>query len=46
MKTKKLLTAITILTIVLVTGCKKDDYEEIFVVCPEVEIVRPIDGAT
>jgi len=46
MKTKKLLLTFAILFIALISGCAKDDFEEIDGVCPIVEITSPINGAT
>lgn len=46
MKTKKLLLTIAILFIALISGCAKDDFEEIDGVCPVVTITSPINGAT
>jgi hypothetical protein len=46
MKTKKLLLTFAILFIALVTGCAKDDFQEIDGVCPVVTITAPTNGAT
>ena len=46
MKTKKLLLTFAILFIALVTGCAKDDFQEIDGVCPAVTITTPTNGAT
>jgi hypothetical protein len=46
MKTKKLLLTFAILFIALVTGCAKDDFQEIDGVCPAVTIITPTNGAT
>jgi hypothetical protein len=45
MKKKKLLTAIAILSIVLLAGCKKDDFVGVVGVCPLVVSTSPINGA-
>ena len=41
MKTKKLLTTLAVLSVVLIAGCKKDDFVEVVGVCPEVESTSP-----
>lgn len=46
MKTKKLLTILTLVSVILITGCKKDDFTEINVECPSVELTDPANGAT
>jgi hypothetical protein len=46
MKTTKLLTALAIMAVVIISGCKKDDFEEIVGDCPEVISTSPADGAT
>jgi hypothetical protein len=46
MKKKKLLTAIAILSIVFLAGCKKDDFVGVVGVCPVVVSTDPINGAT
>ncbi|RYJ52011.1 DUF3494 domain-containing protein [Flavobacterium petrolei] len=46
MKTKKLPLTFAILFIALVTGCAKDDFQEIDGVCPAVTITTPTNGAT
>ncbi len=46
MKKKKLLTAIAILSIVFLAGCKKDDFVGVVGVCPLVVSTNPINGAT
>jgi hypothetical protein len=45
MKTKKLLITFAILFIALITGCAKDDFEEITGICPVVESTSPADQA-
>ncbi|SDX43228.1 Ig-like domain-containing protein [Flavobacterium degerlachei] len=46
MKTKNLLLTFAMLFIALISGCAKDDFEEVDGVCPIVEITSPINGAT
>ncbi len=46
MKTKKLFAAIAIVGIVLMAGCKKDDFEGKVGVCPEVISTVPANAAT
>jgi hypothetical protein len=46
MKTKLLLTILSIALIALSSGCKKDDYVEITSVCPVVVSTQPVNGAT
>ena len=46
MKMKKLLTAITIFSIVLMAGCKKDNMTAIVGVCPIVTSTSPFQGET
>jgi hypothetical protein len=43
---KKLLTTLTIILIVLIVGCKKDDYVEVIGVCPTVVSTNPINAST
>lgn len=45
MKTRNLLTALILITVVLIAGCKKDTYEEIPGVCPLVVLTDPADLA-
>jgi hypothetical protein len=45
MEPKKLLTALAIASIILIAGCKKDDFVEIVGVCPEVISTSPADEA-
>ena len=45
MKTKKLLTTLALVTVVLIAGCKKDDYLEVVGVCPVVESTSPAKNA-
>lgn len=45
MKTKKLIAAITLMVVVFI-GCKKDDFDEIIGVCPEVISTVPTNQAT
>jgi len=45
MKTKKLLATLALISAVLITGCKKDDYKEQVGVCPVVVSVIPLDKA-
>lgn len=42
---KKLLTTFTIILVVLIAGCKKDDYVETIGVCPLVISTDPVNGA-
>ncbi|HAF27869.1 MAG TPA: hypothetical protein DCG75_02375 [Bacteroidales bacterium] len=44
MRPKKLLTALAIATVVLIAGCKKDDYVEIEGICPLVISTNPTNG--
>ena len=46
MKTKKLLTTLAIVTVVLIAGCKKDEFVEIVGVCPLVVSTSPVNAAT
>ena len=46
MKAKKLLSAMAILFIALISGCANDDFNEIIGVCPVVSTTIPADGAT
>jgi hypothetical protein len=46
MKTKILLTILAIVTVVLIVGCKKDDFIEIKGLCPTVESANPANGAS
>ena len=46
MKTKKLLTAITIFVAVILAACKKDDFVEVVGVCPIVVSTNPVNAAT
>ena len=45
MKTKKLLTAIAIVSVGLIAGCQKDNFLETTGVCPIVVSTSPTDGA-
>lgn len=45
MKIKNLLSTIAILSIVLFTGCAKDDFVEVLGECPIVIATSPVDGA-
>ena len=45
MNPKKLLTTIAIVTVVLIVGCKKDDFIEVVGVCPVVESTNPTNAA-
>ncbi len=45
MKIKNLLSIIAILSIVLFTGCAKDDFVEVLGECPIVNATSPVDGA-
>ena len=45
MKTKKLLSLFAILFIALISGCDKDDYNEVVGVCPVVTSTIPTNGA-
>ncbi|NWJ49972.1 MAG: Ig-like domain-containing protein [Bacteroidetes bacterium] len=45
MKTKKLLTAIAIVSVGLIAGCQKDNFQETIGVCPIVVSTNPINGA-
>jgi len=46
MKKKKLLTALTIISIVLIAGCQKDDFAGNEGVCPIVVSTNPLKGAS
>jgi len=46
MDPKKLLTTLTIVSVVLIAGCKKDDFVETIGVCPEVISTSPANAAT
>jgi hypothetical protein len=46
MKTKIHLTILAIVSVVLITGCKKDNFKEIVGICPIVQSVSPANGAT
>jgi len=46
MKTKKLLFAMAILFIALISGCSNDDFNEVVGVCPVVSTTIPADGAS
>jgi hypothetical protein len=46
MKPGKLLTTLAIVSVVLIAGCKKDNFEEIVGVCPIVESTNPSNLAT
>jgi hypothetical protein len=46
MKPKKLLTTLAIISVVLIAGCKKDDFVETIGVCPEVISTSPVNAAT
>ena len=46
MKPKKLLTTLALVSIVLIAGCKKDDFVKTTGVCPVVESTSPIKTAT
>lgn len=46
MKAKQILTSIFLAAIVVMTGCRKDDFEETVGVCPIVISTNPTDGAT
>jgi len=46
MKTEKLLTTLAIVLVVLIAGCKKDDFKEVPGVCPIVVSTDPANGAT
>jgi hypothetical protein len=45
MKTGKLLTTLALVSVVLIVGCKKDDYVPIVGVCPEVVSTNPANNA-
>ena len=45
MRTKKLLSLFAILFIALLTGCDKDDYNEVVSICPVVTSTVPANGA-
>jgi hypothetical protein len=46
MNPKKLLTIVAIASVVLIEGCKKDDYIEVIGVCPEVVLTSPVNAAS
>jgi len=46
MDPKKLLTTLTIVSVVLIAGCKKDDFVETIGVCPEVISTSPANAST
>jgi hypothetical protein len=46
MKTKIHLTILAIVSVVLITGCEKDNFKEIVGICPNVELVSPANGTT
>ncbi|MCX6258693.1 MAG: Ig-like domain-containing protein [Bacteroidia bacterium] len=46
MRTTRLLTAFAFVSVVLITGCKKDDFKEITGVCPAVISTSPANAAT
>ncbi|MGA1977056.1 MAG: ice-binding family protein [Bacteroidales bacterium] len=43
---KKLLAVLTLVSVVLIAGCKKDNYVEIVGVCPAVISTSPLDAAS
>jgi hypothetical protein len=43
---KNLLTTLAFVSVVLITGCQKDDFKEVIGVCPVVLSTSPEDGAT
>lgn len=43
---KNLITILTFVAVVLITGCQKDDFKEVIGVCPVVLSTSPEDGAT
>ena len=43
---KNVLITLTLLSVVLVSGCRKDDFVEIKGVCPEVILTSPLNGAS
>nr|MBS0037150.1 DUF3494 domain-containing protein [Saprospiraceae bacterium] len=43
---KTLITTIALMAVFLITGCQKDDYEEIVGLCPKVTSTNPENGAT
>ncbi|WP_310560483.1 Ig-like domain-containing protein [Flavobacterium sp.] len=45
MKTKKILSTFAILFIALISGCDKDDYNEVEFVCPVVSSTIPVNGS-
>jgi hypothetical protein len=45
MKTKILLFTFAILCVALISGCEKDDFEEVVGVCPVVEATTPLSNA-
>jgi hypothetical protein len=46
MKTKNLFTALSMMAVVLIAGCKKDTFTETIGLCPIVLSTNPDDGAT
>jgi hypothetical protein len=46
MKPKKLLTTLALVSVVLIVGCKKDNFVNTIGVCPVVESTSPINAAT
>jgi hypothetical protein len=46
MKTKKHLTILVIVSVILIAGCKKDNFKEIVGICPIVQSTNPANGAT
>jgi hypothetical protein len=43
MKPKKLLTTLALVSVVLIVGCKKDNFVKTIGVCPVVESTSPIN---
>lgn len=46
MKQKKILVAMAIVLVTIITGCAKDDFQETLGLCPAVTSTNPINGAT
>lgn len=46
MKQKKILVAMAIVLVTIITGCAKDDFQETLGLCPVVTSTNPINGAT
>lgn len=46
MRIKKLIATFTMVTLALIAGCKKDNFNEIIGKCPAVEFTSPAKGAT